>query len=945
MIFSRLFTPDYAKPDPKIRQAAIARLSPDEPKSKQILHELAFNDDSAEVNLAALHKLNSFALWQKTAQTAKNQRVKKSAVQFVTEAVLSEERLPLNEKKQFLLESANSDLALAVIDQCGTIFDDCDFALALLERVNRQSANDKLFLHSANPTLQLAMLEKELNVNVLQKWLKKSTDKDVITQIETRLLRIQEAAQKPIELSKEVTLVLSKLLALVDQSDFNKALTSRKQLESEYNELKKQFDVLDVRDIDLYLQKKSAIDTKLDKHFAVIESDYQQARVEQIRSDKIQLLTSQTEELKHTVSALFDNIQNATLHELEATQNKIQQVLEQLELQSQELGQKYCEPLAQTLNSLGLKLTRIPEWQRHTEVMSSILAELQSAANELMDTPEKISEQLSQLQTRFFEEYDADSPLAEAHLQYWRELKHSLNKMRKDYQGEIDKIAAAFRKQLNIISSLIQQGKYKAAIKKFSDVQSDWLQASDAVKRMVKRKYDDILIEIEHLEGWQNYLAAPRKPQLLEEARELVNDMALSMKERADKIKLMRKQWQSLSVKTEETEEDKALSTQFDNALEQAFKPCREYFAEKEKQRKEAAEARRILIGELQDLVADASVEGAELLKRFDSLQKKWREQASLPKAEYETLKRSYDKTRLRVNEKLAPYLENNYAAKALLIKKTEQLLNGEVIENITDEAKKLQQRWKETGSAGIKQDNKLYRNFRDLQNKIFEQAKQDSLKKKTEIDSEIRAFEAEFEAFSKKQQNLNDADFKEGIASLEKLIAALPKRVQSGFYRTVSDLEEKRKVYLKEQERAKKVTEAKALHNLLNALNGKTITQTSGSNIDSILEELASLEDWSLLPKTWQNALFSNKKADLNSVVEQLITLEILLSIESPPTQQELRRSLQINLLSESFKEQPLNKINDAIIALLAGLHPDVLTKELVERVGQAVVTGHSLS
>ena len=70
MIFSRFFSPKHKDQDPNIRLEAIAKLNLAKPADKEALHELAFNDDSAKVSIAALDKLNTFALWQKMAEIA-----------------------------------------------------------------------------------------------------------------------------------------------------------------------------------------------------------------------------------------------------------------------------------------------------------------------------------------------------------------------------------------------------------------------------------------------------------------------------------------------------------------------------------------------------------------------------------------------------------------------------------------------------------------------------------------------------------------------------------------------------------------------------------------------------------------------------------------------------------------------------------------------------------
>ena len=87
MIFKRLFSPSHSSNKPEVRKSAIEKLSADKPQDKSILHELAFNDSDPQVTLAALNKLNSFALWQKAAQSAHHEQVAAAGGQHVRRRV------------------------------------------------------------------------------------------------------------------------------------------------------------------------------------------------------------------------------------------------------------------------------------------------------------------------------------------------------------------------------------------------------------------------------------------------------------------------------------------------------------------------------------------------------------------------------------------------------------------------------------------------------------------------------------------------------------------------------------------------------------------------------------------------------------------------------------------------------------------------------------------
>ena len=109
MIFSKLFRPKWQHKDAEVRLEAIRSLLVSDAEQKTQLHELAFNDSVTSVRLAALNKLDNFSIWWKLAQTDKDERVKKFALQKVEKQVLAAkpDQLSMEERETFLRECTN----------------------------------------------------------------------------------------------------------------------------------------------------------------------------------------------------------------------------------------------------------------------------------------------------------------------------------------------------------------------------------------------------------------------------------------------------------------------------------------------------------------------------------------------------------------------------------------------------------------------------------------------------------------------------------------------------------------------------------------------------------------------------------------------------------------------------------------------------------------------
>ena len=134
MIFSRLFAPSHTSQNPEKRREAIKNLSPEKPTDKTLLHELAFNDENADVSLDALNKLGSFVLWQKMSQIAKHERVQRTANKVVLACLMGEGEITISraEKAAFLKESASGDLVQQVVLADPELLHDISLAKVLI---------------------------------------------------------------------------------------------------------------------------------------------------------------------------------------------------------------------------------------------------------------------------------------------------------------------------------------------------------------------------------------------------------------------------------------------------------------------------------------------------------------------------------------------------------------------------------------------------------------------------------------------------------------------------------------------------------------------------------------------------------------------------------------------------------------------------------------------
>ncbi len=118
MIFSRFFSPAHTSSDPQKRLQAIAGLSVSKPAERSALHELAFNDSNSDVSLAALEKLDSFPLWMKMSQTARDEKIRRRAVARVESAIIDADSADISadDQYEYVLKQAPAELARKLLE-------------------------------------------------------------------------------------------------------------------------------------------------------------------------------------------------------------------------------------------------------------------------------------------------------------------------------------------------------------------------------------------------------------------------------------------------------------------------------------------------------------------------------------------------------------------------------------------------------------------------------------------------------------------------------------------------------------------------------------------------------------------------------------------------------------------------------------------------------------
>ncbi len=939
MIFSRIFAPSYQSPKPEKRVQAIENLSPDKAQEKTILHELAFNDEDPRVSLSALEKLNSFVLWLKMSQIAKSSRVKKVAEKKVNEALLGEGNVTLgkNEKAAFLTETASPDLVTQLVPQLlesdPALLGDEVLATALIEKVNKPAFTQFVFLETTNENLRQRLIIEQSDIAVLQKWMRKVTDGELENAISRQIDSLNVVKQKPVELKKNLTLALSKYQALLDKNDVELILEKQAELESELQDLFSQSGILLDDDKKQFDEKYQRIAQQVTRYLNRVRPAWENKQRLSALTNTKALCEQQLNYAQEQVEWLYSQrLCEATLADV-ATVNEsvrgVEATLEQLARMDTSLGdEKRVSEISHEVNVLNAKLESFSMQQQYGQKLLIKLQHLEGLANAVSENEKDVTEQTADARTAFNQAKQDYFSLARELTSIPRDIakrftqvSKQVNAFNKAQDKKSSERIKQVRKQISVIENLIDQGKFRVAMGKFRKLQESYAKLSADIQEQVHKRFENVSHHVARLEGWQDYLAAPRKPALVEEAETLAKSPVESIKARSEAIKYLRQQWLSLTPTTlssnDEAKQSDTLQEQFDAALEKAFEPCRQHYAKLDAQRMAALDERKALIHEAKTL--DTTLPVAELAKHFDRLAKQWFRAGQVERSVFEQLKQEWKQASLEVQTKVNQWQSENQLQKKELVAQAKALVEVDDIQAAADEAQQLQAKWKSIGHAGNRDESRLWAEFKSANDSVFSRLKAERKEQSNALQDRVAQLLSKVENLD---VSMDDTQFASALSEIKSALFELPKSQQARV---------ERKIHQRESERQSRVEDAQ----------WETTQHRAQALIDLLTNSEQELNDerqalMDKLGKRW-SALIEKPSGQVSPQHDRhwlTVALEVATQMPSPESDASIRSSVQLQMMTAKLEQGESQSAADILAQWLEFDHLKSADHQLANRV-----------
>ena len=899
MIFKHLFRSKHQNPDPQVRLQAIETLNKIDPQHKSILHELAFNDSDVGVSLAALDKLDSFVLWYKMSEIAKNDRVQKKSQQYVENTLLDGQNAVLTEqeKREFILETRDMRLVEKLLVQ-QWVQKDTELAMRLLQKADKTQLQEKILFDTQNENLQTAILETltdGVQARKLLNKIQKKTSSSILSELANQTLQDWlSAEQAPFEVEQQVKMVLSRMLALKDQHDLLHIQQQQAELTDQYTQISARFACLTTLKRIEIEQKYTQICTRVERTVALLTPQWQAHQAELALKLSMHTLLTETEQCLAELSLqLKTRISEISSSEVDSFVSIINQHIETLFILTKQLpatnqtAHRQLEQLNNQLSSSLHTLKNIADLQSAIQACQALLQEstdlvLPIDASDIEAAQQHLKQQ-KQTWRNAVASYQAHIP---AYLsQQWNEHLKPLQQAIKVIKGQLDEDVSRCRNKLKATESLINQGKYKAAMLLYQKVQN-WFDALPQTQQgQLDRSFVSVKGQIENLKDWQDYIAAPRKPALLNEVEALIIQ-PLEINAQSAAIKSLRYQWNSLGKA--DTETDDALNKAFESSIEKAFAPCREFYDEQQQQREQNMTAKQQVLVEIKAL-GEANSGVTDLTKALRNVQQKWKNIGEVDFKLRNALYDNYQQLLNPIRDKVSAFYQNNAAQKQALLAKAETLLELDSVNDAIEQAKKLQQTWKTIEHAGKKAEAQLWPAFRKVNDSLFAKKSEASQQQQTQLKEQTVLVTEQVMQLESLLENANDKasvlSALQGQHVTTDAITALPVRDRRALELRIQTLVEQQQLRLTAIEKSAKGQTYQDLFSVLKLWKTGSEIPTSASG----------------LSKQWQQCF-----RELNENIERhdlTIKMEIVAQQDSPKEDTEKRQSIQMQLMAQKLQ------------------------------------------
>ena len=500
-------------------------------------------------------------------------------------------------------------------------------------------------------------------------------------------------------------------------------------------------------------------------------------------------------------------------------------------------------------------------------------------------------------------------------------------------------------------SSNVERGQLKTAVGMRRSI-GHKVEQLLKVPGFIARQMEDLDAAIAKLIDWQSYAVLPKKEALVESMQQLVG-LDIPPDALAVKIKKLQNEWKELQQSGNNKDEE--LWQKFKAFGDEAYEPCKSYFNDLAIVRQENLVKRQGVVDQLTAFDTSYDWDKADwkvVENVLRTARKEFRDHAPVDRAANEPVSAAFDAIADVIFARITAERDKNKAAKEQLIVQVKVLEDSADIQQAINGVKRLQAQWKTIGQCHYRDNDALWKAFRQSCDVVFSRKhEQDNAAQhvintaKAEV-NEIIAKVASLEPLALEQPQVAVGELdacKAAFDAIDNLPEAVARAVTRDFYAASEKVESS--IALSQQKN--KATVWQQIFALSDAigrlgLQGPEEREIAKVDIDNQLADIrwpegikqpliAKYESMVDVSAVSEDVLQSNEEA----LRLLCIRAEILTDNSSPESDSALRMTYQMSLLKDGIRYQ---RDTETILALTTdwlcvGAVPESVYESLFKR------------
>lgn len=707
-MFSRLFKPKWQHAKPEKRIKAVTKLDTHDEADQAILVQLATQDPFEAVRLSALEKITDLQLLIKLSKKDPAEINRQQALHNISQCLLERTEQPeLAEKLSALSSLKDQDLLVHIVLNST----ETQLREQALSQLKDNSHLAVVVQESQRAADRVAAVQKISCPEALEQINKaaKNKDKGVFKASKEKLSALREQTQLAEEKQKLIDKLISNTQQLSRCDDFHLYTARLSVLQQQWQELSDEASTLQKSDF-------ASAEAVCKQFIKTQQEQIAQREAEEVRKaeaiEKSQHLLAELEQLNASFTFSLPECPDFSTFQQQAL--KLAADWDEL---NKESASKETKQFSQLQNELNSGLSVVEKFSTCEHEIVQFIERLKN-----IDQGNKAAQQDCKLARKLLNQLNWPSALTQPDLitQLLEQLdrhKAADQKRKQQQQAKNEKLDQLLQELKKALSS----GEVKVADQISRKAEQLTKQLNGQLPSGLEQRLKSLNAELQEMRDWQSYAITPKKEALCQ-AMEALCDCNTDVQELANEIKKLQKSWKDLDAN--DPEHSQALWRRFKKASDAAYAPCDEYFAEQRTIRQNNLKLRQQLCEQLGQLIADSQSDAPNLLhaeKELRRIKQEWRQYSPVDRAPGKKLQKQFDQLITDLDQPLRQFRTDNGQKKQVLVERSAALLKSNDLSSATEEIKQLQQAWKNLGPATRNQERKLWGQFRENCNTLFE--------------------------------------------------------------------------------------------------------------------------------------------------------------------------------------------------------------------------------